>query len=146
MDDIYKNIEEQNPNKKRKILIVFDDMIAHMLDNKKLDPAVTELFIRGRKLFISFVFIPKYYFPVQKSIRLNSTHYFITKIPNKHELQQVALNHSPGINFRDFMYLYKKCTTKPFSFLVFDATLASDNLLCFRKNLLEKKIKTNHDN
>ena len=57
MDDIYKNIEEYNPNKKRKILIVFDNMIADMLTNKKLNPAVTELFIRGKKLNISLVFI-----------------------------------------------------------------------------------------
>ena len=117
-----------------------------MLDNKKLDPVVTELFIRGRKLIISLVFITKYYVPVQKSIRLNSTHYFIMRISNKHGLQQIALNHSPDVNFRYFMYLYKKCNTRPFSFLVIDTTLAFDNLLCFRKNLLEKKIKSNHDN
>ena len=74
MDDIYKNIEEYNPNKKRKILIVFDDMIADMLSNKKLNPVVTELFIRGKKLNISLVFIKQSYFTVSKNIRLNSTH------------------------------------------------------------------------
>ena len=83
MDDIYKNIEEYNPNKKRKILIVFDDMIADMLSNKKLNPIVTELFTRGRKLNISFVFIMQSYFAVLKNTRLNSTHYFIMKILNK---------------------------------------------------------------
>ena len=66
MDDIYKNIEEYNPNKKRKILIVFDDMIADMLSNKKLNPIVTELFIRGRKLNISLVFITQTYLAVPK--------------------------------------------------------------------------------
>ena len=76
MDDIYKNIEEYNPNKKRKILIVFDDMIADVLSNKKLNPILTELFIRGRKLNISLVFITQFYFAVPKNIRLNSTHYF----------------------------------------------------------------------
>ena len=83
MDDIYKNIEEYNPNKKRKILIVFDDMIADMLSNKKLNPIVTELFIRGRKLKISLAFITQFYFAVPKNIRLNSTYYFIMKIPNE---------------------------------------------------------------
>ena len=78
MDDIYKNIEEFNPNKKRKI-IVFDDMIADMHSNKKFNPIVTELFIRGRKLNISLVFITKSYFDVSKNIRLNSTHHFIMK-------------------------------------------------------------------
>ena len=73
-DDIYKNIEEYNPNKKRKILIVFD-MIANMLSNKKPNPIVTELFIRGRKLNISLFFITQSYFAVPKNIRLNSTHY-----------------------------------------------------------------------
>ena len=77
MDDIYKNIEEYNPNKKRKILIVFDDMIADMFSNKKLNPIVTELFIRGRKLNISLVCITQSYFAVPKNIRLNSTHYFV---------------------------------------------------------------------
>ena len=76
MEDIYKIIEKHNPNKKRKLLIVFDDMIAYMLSNKKHNPIVTELFIRGRKLNISFVFITQCYFDVPNKIRLNSTHYF----------------------------------------------------------------------
>ena len=86
MDDIYKDIEEYNPNKKRKILIVFDDMIADILSNKKLKPIVTELFIRSRKLNIILVFITQPYFAVPKTIRLSSTHFFITKMPNKREL------------------------------------------------------------
>ena len=69
--------------KKRKILIVFDYIIAYMFSNKKLNPIVNKLFIRGRKLNISFVFITQSYFTVSKNIRLNSTHYFIIKIPNK---------------------------------------------------------------
>ena len=86
MDDIHKNIGENNPNKKRKILIVFDDMTADMLRSEKLNPIVTGLFIRGRKLNISLDFITQSYFAVPKNIRLNSTHYFIMKIPNKKEL------------------------------------------------------------
>ena len=86
MQDVYKNIEDYNPNKKRKILINFGDMIADMINNKRLNPIVTELFIRGRKLNISIVFITQSYFTVPKDVRLNSTHFFIMKIPNKKEL------------------------------------------------------------
>ena len=83
MEYIYKNIEEYNPNKKQKVLIVFDDMIADILSNKKLNPIVTELFIRGIKLNISLVFITQSYFSVPKNIRLNLTHNFVMKILNK---------------------------------------------------------------
>ena len=113
MNDIYKNIEEYNSNKRGKILIVFDDMIADMLSNKKLNPKVTELLIRGRKLNISLVFITQFYFVVSKTIRLNSTHYFVMKISNKRELQQIAFIHSSDIDFQDFVNLYKKCTANP---------------------------------
>ena len=119
MDDIYKNIEEHNPNRKRKILIVLDDMIADMLSNKKLNPLVTEFFIRGRKLNISLVFITQSYFAVQKTIRLNSTHYFVMKIPNKRELQQIAFNHSSDIDFQDFMYLYNNVLQNHILFWLF---------------------------
>ena len=77
MDNIYKNIEKYNPNKKRKILIAFDDMIADMLSNKKLNSTVSESFIRGRKLNISLVFITQSYFEVQKDVRLNTTDFFL---------------------------------------------------------------------
>ena len=107
MDDIYKSIEEYNPNKRLKVLIVFGDMIPDMLSNKKRNPIVTELFIKDRKLNISLVFITQSYFAVSKNIRLNSTHYFIMKIPNKQELQQTAFSHSSDINFKEFMNLYK---------------------------------------
>ena len=137
MEDVYKNIEKHDPRKKRKMLIVFDDMTADLINNKKLNSIVTELFIRGRKSNISLVFITQSYFKVPKDIRLNCTHFFIMKIPNKRELQQIALNHSSDIDFKDFIKIYKKCTAEPYSFLVNDATLASDNPLRFRKNLLK---------
>ena len=92
---------------------------------------VTELFIRGRKLNIS-------YFAVPKNTRLNFTHYFIVKSPNKQELQQIAFNHSLDIDFEDFINLYKICTAKPYSFLVIDGILASDDPSRFRRNLLER--------
>ena len=136
MQDVYKNIEDYNPGKNHKVLIVFDDMIADMINNKKLDSIVTELFIRGRKLNISLVFITQSYFKVPKDVRLNSTHFFIMKIPNKRELQQTALNHSSDIDFKDFMKIYKKCTKEPYSFLVNDTTLPSDDPLRYKKNLL----------
>ena len=136
MQDVYKNIEDYNPGKNRKVLIVFDDMIADLINNKKLDSIVTELFIRGRKLNISIVIITQSYFKVPKDVRLNSTHFFIMKIPNKRELQQIALNHSSDIDFKDFMKIKKKCTKKPYSFLIIDTTLPSDDPLRFRKNLL----------
>ena len=113
-DDIYKNIEEYNPNKKRKILIVFDDVIADMFSNKKPSLIVTELFIRDRKLNICLVFVLQSYFAVPKNIRPNSTHYFIMKISNKGEVRKVVFNHSPDIDFEDFtMIIYRKmyCTT-----------------------------------
>ena len=87
MHDVYYNINYYNPDKENKILIVFDDMIAHMIHNKKLNSVVTELFIRGRKLNISLLFITQSYFKVPKDVRLNTTHFFIAKSPSKGELQ-----------------------------------------------------------
>ena len=110
MHDVYKNIDDYNPDKENKILIVFDDMIADMIHNKKLNSIVTELFIRGRKLNISLVFITQSYFKVPKDVRLNTSDFFITKIPNKRELQQIAINHSSDINTKDFAKIYRKST------------------------------------
>ena len=80
-----------------------------MINNNKLNPIVTELFIRGRKLNISIAFITQSYFKVPNNLAkfLNSTHFFIMKIPNKRELQQTALNHSSDIDFKDFMNIIK---------------------------------------
>ena len=109
-----------------------------MLRNKTLNPIVTELFIRDRKLNISPLFITQSYFAVPKNIRLNSMHFSLMKIPNRQELQQITFNHSSDIDFKDFMNLYKTCTAKPYSFLVIDATRASDNLLRLWKNISER--------
>ena len=121
--------------KERKILIVFDDMIADMIKNIKINSIVTDVFIGGTKLNISLVFITQSYFKVPEDVRLNSTHFFIMKILNKRVLQQIALNHSSEINSKYFIKIYKKCTAERYSFLVNDATLASDNPLRFRKSL-----------
>ena len=115
MHDVYKNIDECNPYKENKILIVFGDMIADVIHNKKLNSIVPELFIRARKLNISLVFITQSYFRVPKDVRLNTSHFFIEKIPNKTELQQIAINHSSDINTKDFVNIYRKWTIFFFS-------------------------------
>ena len=94
------------------------------------------MFIRGRKINISLVFIALSYLKVPKDvIRLNTTHFAIAKIPNTRELQQIAINHSSDISTEDFINIYRECTAEPYSFLVNDTTLASNNPLRFRKNL-----------
>ena len=138
MQNIYKNIEEYNLGNKRKGLIVFDDMIADMINNKKLNPMVTELFIRGRKLNIFIVFITQFCFKVPKDVRLNSPHFFIMKIPNNRELQQIALNHSSDTDVKDFMKIYEKCIAESYSFLVNDIIQISID----QKKLLKKHITT----
>ena len=121
-------------DKERKILIVSDDVIPDVINNKKLNSVVTNLFIRGRRLNISLLSITQSYFKVPKNVRLNSTHFFIMQIPNKRKFEQIALNHSSDINSTYFINIYKKCTSEPYYFLVNDATLASDSSLRFRKN------------
>ena len=108
MQNVYKNIDEYNIGKEHKILRISDDMIADIINNNKLNSTVTELFIRGRKLNISLVFITQSYFKVPKDVRLNTTHFFITKSPNKKGLQQIALNHSSDISTKDFINIRKK--------------------------------------
>ena len=115
-----------------------------MIKNKKLNSIVTELFIRGRKLNISLIFVTQSYLKVPKDVRLNTTHFFIIKISNERELQQISRNHSSDISTKDFIKIHQKCTAEPYSFLVNDTTLASDNPLRFRKNVF--KYNKNHDN
>ena len=120
------------------MLIVFDHMIADILHNKKLNQVVSEIFIRGRKINISLVFITQFYFAMPKNVRLSSSQYFIMKIPNKQELQQIGFNYSSDTDFKYFMNLHKNCNAKLYYFLIFDASLASGNPLCFRTSLLER--------
>ena len=123
MHKVYKNIDNYNPDKENNILIAFDNIIADMINKKKLNSIVTELFIRVRKLNISLIFITQSYFKVLKDVRNNSTHFFVMKIPNKRELMQIAINHSSDINTKDFIEIYRKCTDKPYSFLVIDTSI-----------------------
>ena len=89
MRDVYKNIDEYNPDKENKILIVFDDIIADMIYSKKLNSVVTELFIRGRKLNISLIFISPSYFKIPKDVRLNTTHFLSQKSRIKENLNKL---------------------------------------------------------
>ena len=103
------------------------------------------MFIRGRKLNTSLVFIIQLYYKVPKDFRLTTSHFFIAKIPNKRELQQIAINHSSDISNKDFANIYSKCIAESYSFLVNDTTLSSNNPLRFRRNLFNIYNK-NHDN
>ena len=137
MDDIYENIDDYNSTGKRKILIIFDDMIADIMTNKNFQAIIKVLFIRFRKLNISLVFITQSYFSVPKDVRLNSTHYFILKSNNKRQLQNIVINHSADIDYKDFMKIYSECTNEPFNFMTIDTTLPTSNSLRFRKNLFD---------
>ena len=105
MDDVYENINDYNPIRKRKKLIVFDDMIADIMTNKKFQAIIKELFIRSRKLNISLVFITQSDFSVPKDVRLNSTH-LIMKMNNRKEWQNIAIDHSADIDYKDFIKIY----------------------------------------
>ena len=136
MDEIYENIDHYSPSRKRKILIVFDDIIADIMTNKKFQAIIKELFIRCRKLNISLLFITQFYFSVPKVVRLNSMHYLIMKINNKRESQNIAINHSADIDYKNFMNIYRKFTKELYSFVIIDTTLLASNSLRFRKDLL----------
>ena len=130
MDDVYGNIDDYNQNGKRKILTVFHEMIADIVTNK-FQPIIT----RCKKVNISLVFISKSYFFVPKDARLNSTHYFIMKIKNSRELQNLAINHSADIDYKDFVKMYRECTKETYYFLTIVPTLPERDPLRFRKNL-----------
>ena len=140
MNDVYENIDNCNPNKKRNILISFDDMIADIMNNQKFQAIIKELFIRCRNLIISLVLIFQSYFYVPKDVRLNSTHYLIIKINNTRELQLIiaviAVNHSADIDYKDFMKIYRESTKEPNSLLTIDTTLPAGDPLRLRKDLL----------
>ena len=126
MDDLYENADDYNLNRKRKILIVFDDMISDIMTNKKFQSIIKELYIRCIKINVSLVFITQSYFSIPKVVRLNSTH---------SELRNIAINHSADIEYKDFIKMYRECTKEPYNFLTTDTTLPSTNSLRFRKNL-----------
>ena len=112
-------------------------MTADIMANKKFQAIIKELFIRCRKINISLVFIIQSYFSVPKDVRLNSTHYFIMKINNKRKLQNIAINHSADIDYKDFMKIYREFKKEPYNFLTIDTTLPLSNPLRFRNNLFD---------
>ena len=135
MDDIYESIDDYNPTSERKILIVFDDMIADIMTNEKFQAIIKELFIRCRKLNIPLEFILKTYFSVPKGVRLNQNNYLIMTINNKRELQNIAISRSADIDYKDFMKIYRECTKEPYPFLTINTTLPVGDPLRFTKNL-----------
>ena len=136
-DDVYENIDDYNLIGKRKKIIVFDDMIADIMTNKRFQAIIKELFIRCRKLNISLVFITQSYFSVPKDVRLNSTHYLIMKINNRKQLQNIEINHFADIDYKDFIKIYRECIKEPFNFLKIDTTSPASNPVRFRKKLFE---------
>ena len=98
---------------------------------------INKLFIRRIKLNISLVFITQSYFSVPKVVKLNSTHYLIMKINHIRELQNIAINHSADIDYKDFMKIYRECTKEPYSFTTIDTTLLASDPLRFRKKLFD---------
>ena len=121
-------------SEKEKKIVVFDEMIADVMTNKKFQAIIKELFIRCRKLNISLLFISQSYFSVPKDVTLNLTHYLIMKINNKKELQNIATDHSADIDCKDYLKFYKECTREPYNFLTIDTALPASNSLRFRKN------------
>ena len=126
MNDIYENIEDYNKKRKRKVLIIFDDIISHVISDKKAQQVLKDLFIRCRKLNISLCFLIPSYFSIPKDVKLNCTHYVIFKLNNKRELQNIAINHSADIDYKDFIKIYRKCTENPYNFLAIDTTETAD--------------------
>ena len=126
LDDIFKENDDYNSSRKGQILIVFDDLIADIMTNKKFQAIIKEIFIKCRKLNISLVFIPQSYFSVAKDMRLNSTHYLIMKINKKIELQNIAIN-SADIDYKDFVKIYRERTKELYSFLTIDTTLPTSD-------------------
>ena len=133
MDDVYNNIDDYNPESKRKILIVFDDMIADIMNNKKIQVIIKNLFARCRKFKISLVFITESYFSAPNDVRLNSTHFLIMKIHNKRELQQISIDHSADIDYKDLLKSCRNYTNEPYSFLAID-------LMRFRKKFSDSPL------
>ena len=132
MDDVLEDINNYNKKRDKKVLIIFDDMIADIMRSEKFKAIVKELFIRCRKLNISIIFITQSYFRTPKDARLNSAHYILMKIGNKKELKSIAEENSGHLDFKDFLKIYNDCTDKPYSFMMVDTRPAAR--ITFKKN------------
>ena len=128
MDNVLDDINI-NKNRDKKVLIVFDDMIADIEYNKNFKRIIKELFYRTHKINVSIVFITQSYFRALKDARLNSTHYILMKIGNKKELKSIAEEKSGHLDSKDFLKKYNYCTSESYCFMV------------FRKNFIELPYK-----
>ena len=135
MNDLLDDINNYNKNRDKKVLIIFDDMIADIMRSEKFNAIVKELFIRCRKLNISIVFITQSYFRTPKDARLNITHYILMKIGNKKELKSIAEENSGHLDFKDFLKIYNYCTKEPYSFTLEDTRPTASGT--FKKNFNE---------
>ena len=120
MNDVLEDVNNCNKKRDKKVLIIFDDMIADIMGSEKFKAIVKELFIRCRKLNVSIVFITQSHFRTPKDTRLNSTHYILMKIGNKKELKSIAEENSGHLDFKDFLKIYNYCTKDPYSFMMVD--------------------------
>ena len=135
MNDVLEDTNNDNKNRDKKVLIIFDDMIADIMRSEKFKAIVKELFIRCRKLNISIAFITQSYFRTPKDARLNSTHYILMKIGNKKELKSIAEENSHHLDFKDFLKIYNYCTNEPYSFMMVDTRPTA--CVTFKKNFNE---------
>ena len=120
MNDVLNDINKYNKNRDKKVLIVFDDMIADIEYNKKFKQIIKELFYRARKINLSIVFITQSYFRAVKDARLNSTDYILMKIGNKKELKRIEEEESGHLDYTDFLKIYNYCVREPYSFMTID--------------------------
>ena len=121
MNDVFDDVNNYNKNRYKKVLIVFDDMVADIEYNKNFKRIIEELFYRARKINVSIVFITQSYFKALKDARLNSTHYILMRIGNKKELKRIAEEKSGHLDYKDFLKMYNYCTKEPYSFMTIDA-------------------------
>ena len=135
MDDVINDINNHNKNRDKKVIIVFDDMIANIEYNKKFKRIIKELFYGARKINVSIVFITQSYFRALKDARFNSTHYIIMKIGNKRELKRIAEEKSGHLDYKDFLKMYNYCTREPYSFMLIDTRPTAS--VTFKKNFDE---------
>ena len=135
MNDVLDDINNYNKNRDKKVLIIFDDMIADIMRSEKFKAIVKELFIKCRKLNISIVFITHSYFRTPKDARLNSTHYILMKIGNRKELKSIAEKNSGHLDFKDFLKIYNYCSKEPYSFMMVNTRPTAR--VTFKKNFDE---------
>ena len=135
MNDALDDINDYNKNRDKKVLIVFDDMIADIEFNKKFKRIIKELFYRAHKINVSIVFITQSYFRALKDARLNSTHYILMKIGNKKELKKIAEEKSGHLDYKDFLKMYNYCMEGPYSFMTIDTRPTAT--IPFKKNFDE---------